>query len=67
MNEFETKTIPHDPDFDDNVAEFSVSKKEFKSFFDSFSSKGAFILGLALAVGGLATIGFFVLLFAFFR
>ncbi|MBI4133609.1 hypothetical protein HY478_03270 [Candidatus Uhrbacteria bacterium] len=49
--------IPHDPDFDEQK-----SKPAALSFLDAFSGTAAFWLGVAIGVGGLATIGFLTLL-----
>ncbi len=51
--------IPYDPDFDE-----PQSKPGASTFFDAFSGKAAFWLGVAVAIGVLATIGFIVLLLA---
>lgn len=48
-------TIPFDPDFDQPLASITSAPR-------ALSPKIAFFLGLALAVGGVATIGFFILL-----
>lgn len=55
--------IPYDPDFDDQKATPQI---DVQGFLDVFSPKVAFFFGLALAIGGLSTIGFIVLFFVLF-
>lgn len=52
--------IPFDPDFDAPKIAAPHS-----SFFDGFSSKGALVFGLVVAIGTLSIIGSIVLLVLF--
>ncbi|MBI4281016.1 hypothetical protein HY628_02355 [Candidatus Uhrbacteria bacterium] len=56
--------IPFDPDFDANNAWSSKPAAE-RSFFDALTAREALLLGLGVSVGGISTIGFIWLLFAF--